>query len=428
MSVATSSSGSATCEVLAALLRASLGTGALPNGTLLADCDWALFERLAMHHGLAPILYRALQDRCPDVPAHRLQQLKMQYAANVFRNKHVQACVEEIGTALASDGTSFILMKGAALARTLYADPGLRFLSDIDILVDEGDVQRAGARLRQIGLEPIQSEHAEGRGPLCHIHLLYCRPQPRSIPVELHWRLFEPYQPYVFDLGAVRAQARQCPGLPPSVLAMAPEHELAHLCVHLDRHAVTYRSLVHQQDWFELLLVPQGLGRLLWLYDIALYVQRRGEVVDWDSFVDTARRWAIDARVHATFELSRRALGVGPPGEVMRALSSGQPRFIERVAHRMVLASHRASEMREPGAAGTRPARWLEPLAGHALRIAHAWMSVFPTSAYLRARYSTPGTSLSLRGRHFREVVPGLWAEARDRWRSSFAGRSHAPP
>jgi hypothetical protein len=409
-------------------LRASLGTGALPDGTLLAVCDWARFERLALHHGLAPILYRAVPDPFSGLPTERRQRLKMQYVANVLHNKPVQACVAEMGIAFGSEGIPLILMKGAALACTLYPDAGLRILSDIDILVDEADVERAGARLRQIGLEPIAFDHTEARGPLCHIHLVYCGPQPRSIPVELHWRLFEPYQPYTFDLGAVRAQARQLPGLPRNVLAMASEHELAHLCVHLDRHAVTYRSLLDRKDWFELLLLPQGLGRLLWLYDIALYVQQRGAAIDWDAFVDNARRWAIDARVHATFELSRRVLGVVPPEEVVRALSGGRPRFVERVAHRAVLTAHRASELRSRGAARAQAARWLERLSGHALRFAHAWISVFPSSVYLRARYSTPGTSLSLRGRYVRDVAPGLWGEVRDRWRSAFAGRGRGTP
>lgn len=410
--------GAAPSEILVALLRASLATGDFPDAARLERCDWPAFARLANHHGLTPVVYRALRGRTSGVPAHWLRQFGLQYLATVLHTQVARTNVEEIGAAFHDAGLSVVVMKGAALVRTLYDDPGLRVLGDIDLLVDEREVERAGSELGRLGLQPIESGHADHRGPLCHIHHLYCRPGPRAIPVELHWRLFEPYQPYVFDLTAVRAQARPLPGLPPNVLSMAPGHELAHLCVHLDRHAVTYRTLLDRNDWFEQMLLPQGQARLLWLYDIARFLQRHDPSLDWDGFVDTARHWAIDGRVHATLELCRRLLGVGPPPEVLRALSGRPPRWVERVAHRVILVSQRANERRESGPAGARRARRLALLSGHILRLTNSWISVFPSSAYLRARYASSGARLRLRCRHLREVVPGLWAEARDRWRS----------
>jgi Uncharacterised nucleotidyltransferase len=418
----------ATSEILVALLRASLGKGTVPDAAGLAECDWAGLARLAAHHGLVPILYRVLAGQGTRVPAEWLRSFKLQYLATVLHNRLAGTCLDAIGAAFHGGRISVIVMKGVALLRTLYDDPGLRVMGDIDLLVDDRDVQRAGAELQRIGLRPLGSEHADQRGPLCHIHLIYCGSKPQSIPVELHWRLFEPYQPYVFDLAAVRAEARPFPGLPPNVFVMAPEHELAHLCVHLDRHAITYRSLLGRKDWFERVLLPQGLGRLIWLYDIARYLERQNATLDWDRFVDTARRWAIDGRVHATFELSRRLLDVGPPPEVLRALAGGRPRFVERIAHRVVLASQHANENRGSGPAGARRARRLTGLSAHVLRFAHTWISVFPPNAYLRARYATPARPLRLRGRHLREVLPGLWAETRERLRPAVApARDGAP-
>ena len=43
---------------------------------------------------------------------------------------------------------------------------------------------------------------------------------------------------------------------------------------------MVYRSLIRRDDWFDLLLMPQGLGRLVWLYDIALSLQQRASVLD----------------------------------------------------------------------------------------------------------------------------------------------------
>jgi hypothetical protein len=415
-----------TSELLVSLLRASLGVEEPPDPNRLAGCDWRHFERIAMHHGLGGIVYRGLRSYGERVPSWPLRTFKFQYVANAFRSREAAECVEQVGAAFETEGLRLVVMKGAALLRTLYDDPGLRIIGDVDLLVGERHVQQADALLKRIGFQAAPS-HAEGRGPLCHIHRVYCRPESRALPIELHWRLFEPYQPYVFDLDAVWSQARNVSGAPANVSVMSPGHELAHLCVHLDRHAVTFRSLVERKDWLELLTIPQGLGRLVWLYDIALCLQRHGGLIDWDAFVDAARRWAMDERLYATLELSRRALGVGPPAEVLRALHRTQPRFVERLAHRVVFASQRANELAKSGSAPSERSDRLNRLSAHVQRFANAWVSTFPPNACLRARYAPGDAPLRLWGRHFRDVVPGLWAETRDRIKAA-AARAGRPP
>jgi SAM-dependent methyltransferase len=242
---------------------------------------------------------------------------------------------------------------------------------------------------------------------------VYLRPELRSLPVELHWRLYEGYQPYAFDLAEVWANRRPIAGAPDGVCTMSFEHELAHLCLHLDRHAVMLRSLVTRPDWLELLLLPHGLARMVWLYDIAELIRRRTAMIDWDRFVQAARVCAFAGRLHAVLELCGRALGIGPPAEVMRALDVGRPRFAERLAQRVVLASHRAN-----GHADARRFRWAKALSGDVLRLTHTWTSLFPPAAYLRSTYPGDHSTASRRIRHFREVVPRLAAEIQGRWRS----------
>ena len=69
-----------------------------------------------------------------------------------------------------------------------------------------GDVARADAQLQAQGLLLPLSEEVGSR---CRYSLVYCFQQQRTLPVELHWRIFERYRPYAFDLDAVRAQAGQ---------------------------------------------------------------------------------------------------------------------------------------------------------------------------------------------------------------------------
>lgn len=401
---------------MVALLRAELGTGPTPEAGAFSGCDWERFELLAAHHGLVSILYKGLKPHDVAVPHDLLQRMRMTYFGNTLRNQLVHRLLDEVATAFDAARIAVIVLKGASLIETLYAsDPGLRHLTDIDLLVDERDAQRAGALLIAMGLEGAGTTPDERRGPLCHIHTVYIKPSMRSLPIELHWRLFEPYLPYCFDLAEVRAAARPFPGGTENVLTMAPEHELAHLCIHLERHALAYRSLVGREDWFELLTMPQGLGRLAWLYDVAAYIRRRAEEVDWDRFAARARRWAIDGRLYAVLELCRRALGVEPPAEVMRALDRRPPRLTERLAHRVVFASYRAREAERSDATAR--------LSVHAVRAANTWAWLFPPNAYLRALHPGTASVLALRAAHLSRVVPELWTETRERLRKGRGAR-----
>src|SRR5262249_23943086 len=148
-------------------------------------------------------------------------------------NQLVQTGFDQIVTALNHDSIPVIVLEEIALQRTLYDDPGLRVMSDIDLLVDDPDIERASPQLHRIGLRP-SGNHSDDRRPRCYLHLVPARPRPLVIPVKLHRRLAGAYQPYVFDLRIVRAQARPLPGSPAHVRMMAPEHELAYLCLRLD--------------------------------------------------------------------------------------------------------------------------------------------------------------------------------------------------
>src|SRR5262249_49721990 len=141
----------------------------------------------------------------------------------------------------------------------------------------------------------------------------------------------------------------------------------------------------------------------------ALYLQRRGETLDWDRLVADARRWAIGARLRVVLELCARAFHVGAPADVIRALDRRGPGFVEGGAHRAVIALNRVSER-----VGRRrmPSRrllgWLDFLGDRATGWSHMWNSVFPPAPYLAARYPGHVPTTRLRGRHLATMLPPI--------------------
>ncbi|HEY2652297.1 MAG TPA: nucleotidyltransferase family protein [Solirubrobacteraceae bacterium] len=78
-------------------------------------------------------------------------------------------------------------LKGAALARNLFDDPGLRESDDVDLLVSAGQLERAVELVRdQFGYDAPGDALTAGGRPLLHYRLSH----PDGWPmVELHWRV-----------------------------------------------------------------------------------------------------------------------------------------------------------------------------------------------------------------------------------------------
>lgn len=391
--------GGESSTALLALLRAHLGTGELPAAGELAAWDWAWIEMLARHHGVSSMLFRAIAPRVDAVPRDVVRRLWMNVRATAQRTAAVSALAADVAPRLHAAGLSGILLKGAALGRTLYDDPGLRPSSDLDLLVREHDVPRVAALLEVGGFgrigRPVRPEW-----PTCEFHAVYVRPDADALPVELHWGLFESYLPYAFDLDAVWRRAQPIADLP-GAYTMSPEHELAHLGLHLERHALVYRSIVGRRDWCDVLVRPHGLARLVWLMDIARHLQRYRDRFDWDAFVADARRWAIGDRLRVVFTLCERALGVGPPAGILQAFDRPRPGLVERGAHRVVLAL--GDVQARSGKPSVRAG--CEVAIDRATGWSHMWTSLAPPGRSLSARHPG-GSRFGRRARHLATMTP----------------------
>src|SRR4029077_6293331 len=174
---------------LVGLLRATLGTEEPADSRRVAARDWARLETLANHHGVTPIVYRAMEPWSDAVPREILRRMWLGDRATVLRTRAVADLAADLGPRLSAASVSGILLKGAALVRTLYSDPGLRRLSDLDLLVDERDVPRAAALLDAVGFRRVRRP-PRTEWPTCEFHVVYVHDRHGSIPVELHWRLF----------------------------------------------------------------------------------------------------------------------------------------------------------------------------------------------------------------------------------------------
>jgi hypothetical protein len=240
--------------------------------------DWSGVPAQAEAHGMAPLLYHHLRSANVNIPP----PVKRELQALVLRHRQANAVrtrtLCDVLPAFDHAGIQALVIKGAALAHIVCAEPGLRPMSDVDLLVPQADLARAQKKLAQLGFHaPLPDSHVS------HRHLAAAERTMQGVPVqiEIHHQLLSDYfdnaRWYVRSrLGASSSSsATQIRGLtvPPRAFALAglTAHTLGHadmlrhLCDHLASH-------VNVWDY----------ARLIWAADIASLAERFAHEIDWD--------------------------------------------------------------------------------------------------------------------------------------------------
>jgi Uncharacterised nucleotidyltransferase len=284
--------------------------------------QWDLALRAAEWHRLSPILFRHLDAR-GRAPAATLGTLEQAYLANAARNLFIGESLRRVLEALAGAAVPAMLLKGAALIESVYPDPALREMLDLDILVPAGELDAANAALAAIGYRGIASTgdelHTRAETRVAHHHDPALVADDELTAVELHHHIAMSHERAHFDISGLWERARPSPGGPAHLLPSA-EDLLLHVCLHFTRNRLggSYRRRATG-------------GALSQLCDIAWIIDR--EVLDWDALVDAVRAYRLDARVFLPL-FAARELGIPVPDPALEALRP--PGFDPRLGRRLV--------------------------------------------------------------------------------------------
>jgi len=150
----------------------------------IQNVNWLQLIEFANKHFLNFALFSGLRDKqllsCAD---NNTQQYLLDfYEKNVQRNQEVLDELNQVILILNNNGIKPVLFKGAAaIADNWYQDIGSRFMSDIDLLVDEKHIKIAYKALTDDGYVKIE----EGLGSTHH-HVPALLKQNSVVTIELH--------------------------------------------------------------------------------------------------------------------------------------------------------------------------------------------------------------------------------------------------
>lgn len=323
--------------------------------------DWQQLALVAQAERVAPLLCHSF--RREGWPAQMPDAVQMALSRD-FYNAAAQGgllfrALEHILSELNRAGIEAILLKGAALAATLYPDIALRPMGDLDLLIRDSDLSAAINLVEGLGYEPETPPMRRGLEHLVFYEVNFRGGEHAWTQVELHWDLVggagSRYRPSIeWFWGQTRAV-----GVGSSMaMVLSPAAHFLHAAVHL--------SLKHGGDD----------ARLIWLYDLHLIITQCPDL-DWAQVLEKSREFHWAPAVHSVLGELGRTFFTAIPAWILDACAQEDDPETRVLVQRMAVSGH----SRISGA--------LAHFAFLSWAARFQWLAavIFPDPAYMRWRY-----------------------------------------
>ena len=266
--------------------------------------QWDYLLEAAERHGVAPLLHHALSGVSPTVagvPSAVRDDLAALERASRIRSERLFALVRDVAREFARADVSVLALKEIQLAAAVFAEPALRPIGDLDLLIHHEDYSRAANLLDRLGFKPHPTEelhYAAGYGLGHNFHRA-----ADDAWIDLQWnvaqREWDAYGEGTFryDPSGMWERSAVVSAHELEIRAPSPEDMLFHLCLHLEGHS---------------------FAELILFSDIANLLAASGESINWSEVVATARSYGAESSVYYALLLTSLLLGVSPPADILR--------------------------------------------------------------------------------------------------------------
>jgi hypothetical protein len=270
-----------------------------PIGTATAalsgrgSAEASALTALAREHGV-----EAWLAGCAPLAEPAWAELAAQRSRFLAGQARTLAVVRDLDPLLA--GIDWLVLKGPALAYTVYPRPQLRSYVDLDLLVPPDRFGQVLQRLESAGYHladrnwPLLQDYRPGE--------LRVR-SPRGILLDVHWSVFnDARRRSAFSLDTAGLLARRRRLEPVGLPALGPVAQVLHVGLHA---------------------ALSGGNRLGWLLDLHLCAAG----ADWPSLIEAARAAGAGPALALMLERARRCLGTEVPPAALTGLAGGAGRL-----------------------------------------------------------------------------------------------------
>ncbi|MDY7032098.1 MAG: nucleotidyltransferase family protein [Thermodesulfobacteriota bacterium] len=293
--------------------------------------DWEYFLKKARSEGISPLVfleYGKIITNKEIVPDHVTEELEKDYYTNVSRNTILLSKLGNILHVLNEEGIQVIVLKGAALAETVYGNIALRPMTDVDLLVRKEDMLMIDKQLKALGYFP--SDRSIGDIDFSSTYLTtldYRHASTHSPSFHIHWHFINssiPNKHYIrdIDMEDIWQDAQKTNIADAETLVMAPHH----LLIHLSEHA---------------LRISHSFNKLIFFCDMNEAIHFYNEKLDWDMLMRYSYKFKLDKMVYFNLYFISVFLEAKIPGDLLQELRPKRLYFGEEVFLKAVFNNNR---------------------------------------------------------------------------------------
>lgn len=264
----------------------------------IGPLTWSNVIELARQNAVLQAFDSRIKELRIDIPGDLQSQLKNAFIWNVARNLLIGREISELIHCFHQNDIPVILLKGIYLSEFVYANIGLRTMTDIDLLIPKEKVEKAIEVAQTNGFIPDRPYLPDADGIL-HYH---APPMAKEgVAIELHWSLTRSsILPGIDTTGLwKRSQTFLWNGVDVQALG------LSDLVLHLVIHAAYGHHFFHQ---------------LRSLYDLDLVIRKFGNELQWDEIIRICQDWQAEKGSYLAFRLAKELLDTAIPEIVMQQL------------------------------------------------------------------------------------------------------------
>jgi hypothetical protein len=226
---------------------------------------------------------------------------------------YLEQLVAQSAAALDSAGIEYTLLKGAALACSVYGSFEQRPMVDVDILVNEADGSAAVDALLSAGW--VWRADKARDGDYSHLHHLPAMIDPNGlVSTEIHTSILPAAAPFAVGTPEVLGSSRPIRFQQSDVRVPDPLYLLLHSCIHF-----AWSHLFRSSAWRTF----RDIKSMIKDYDF-----------EWDEFVELARLHKAASCCFWTLHLARELVGAPIPDSVLGALRPRLPAIALRTLER----------------------------------------------------------------------------------------------
>ncbi len=274
--------------------------------------SWDSLHALAEENATGPLVQKNLETAGLFKSLPEEVREKFQKRSNEIRTAN-EARLEAARILFAKFGERkipVVILKGILFAETIYQNPCYKKMNDVDILIRREDLEAVYdiyEELDYFSMGELLGDKPRKQEKFSH-HTPPFFNRKLTLMVGTHWGLITPLAPYTLDYEAIWSRVEEIDFYGHPALAMSPEDNLHHLCVHLPYYKTGLRELA----------------------DIYNLVRHTGTGLDWNLFREEMRKAGTENLVYHGLGLANRILPSTEAGELLREIEPRVSRFTRK--------------------------------------------------------------------------------------------------